>query len=425
MHKHRLVFALVLATLTAFGASAQTLREEVLKDPQASNNIYHVYEPRTAAMTPAPEGYTPFYISHYGRHGSRFLTGDYYFTGVREGFEKADSAGILSQKGKDLFKEFNIFVAEHDGVYGQLSPRGAREHRGISQRMFDRFTPVFNSKDRKMVHCVATTVPRCIISMANFATVLNDNNPSLDFTYTTGDKYYELLAKEYDDDSVYKGNQQMSDSLRRSILHYEKTFASLFTDPEKAKSLVGNPLRFINQIFSSGTGCQLLDYLNVDLLKYFDREELASFAIIRNNAVYCDLGNSKEFGEIVTSPAAELVRDFVRKADAAVEGNDVAADLRFGHDTGFLPFMGLIGIEGNDVRYPIGEASEHWSSYKYVCMASNFQMVFYHNAAGDVLVKLLYNEGEAAIKAVPAYKGGPYYKWSDLRNYLLGVAEGK
>jgi len=61
-----------------------------------------------------------------------------------------------------------------------------------------------------------------------------------------------------------------------------------------------------------------------------------------------------------------------------------------------------------------------WMCQDKVPMGSNLQMVFYHNDSGDVLVKMLYNEKETTIKAVPsAY--GPYYRWSTLREYLLSL----
>ncbi len=409
----------ILLALSLQTAHAQNLAELVHKDREASDNIYHPYFAAKGELTPAPDGFRPFYISHYGRHGSRYLTGDYYFTGVREGLEKADSAGLLTYKGKKLMEEFTKYVDEHKGVYGQLSPRGAREHRAIAARMFERFPSVFTNPYKTDIACVSSTVPRCLVSMANFTTALNDCNPALDFSFTTGDKYLELLSKGYDDERVSEGVRHMSDSLRKATLHYEKTFAVLFTDPAKAAELIGTPERFLNQVFSSGTACQCLDYLGVDLLKYFDIDELAALAVIRNNVVYGDLGNSLEYGDITAAPSAALVRDIVEKADEAIEyGSEKAADLRFGHDGGFVSLLSMIGTEGNYERYPLAEASEHWFSYRMVCMAANLQFIFYRNREGEVLVKILHNEAETSVREVPAFQG-PYYRWTDLRSYLL------
>ncbi|MDE6290331.1 MAG: hypothetical protein K2M16_02250, partial [Muribaculaceae bacterium] len=44
----------------------------------------------------------------------------------------------------------------------------------------------------------------------------------------------------------------------------------------------------------------------------------------------------------------------------------------------------------------------------------------YNNAEGDVLVKCLLNEQEVRLPANPV--SGPYYRWSDLRDYYLEKA---
>ena len=51
-------------------------------------------------------------------------------------------------------------------------------------------------------------------------------------------------------------------------------------------------------------------------------------------------------------------------------------------------------------------------------MATNMQIVFYRNGGGDVLVKVLYNEREAALVGLAPVKG-PYYRWQDVRSLLL------
>ena len=50
-------------------------------------------------LQPAPEGYEPFYISHYGRHGSRWLTNDARYTWVNQHF---DDDKNLTKLGKSV-----------------------------------------------------------------------------------------------------------------------------------------------------------------------------------------------------------------------------------------------------------------------------------------------------------------------------------
>ena len=55
--------------------NAQTAREEIAQNPCFSASNYLAYPGPTKELTKAPKGYKPFYISHYGRHGSRYLIG--------------------------------------------------------------------------------------------------------------------------------------------------------------------------------------------------------------------------------------------------------------------------------------------------------------------------------------------------------------
>lgn len=66
----------LLAVLTAGNAFAQQQRDPYIeaqlqqKRARAATNT-HSYEFLPTHDTPAPKGYKPVYISHYGRHGSR------------------------------------------------------------------------------------------------------------------------------------------------------------------------------------------------------------------------------------------------------------------------------------------------------------------------------------------------------------------
>ena len=77
--------------------------ERICQDRNFSASNYCIY-PDTIehVMTVPPSGKQPFYISHYGRHGSRYLNN-------RKGYDipynmlcKADSMGELTPTGKRI-----------------------------------------------------------------------------------------------------------------------------------------------------------------------------------------------------------------------------------------------------------------------------------------------------------------------------------
>ena len=50
-------------------------------------------------------------------------------------------------------------------------------------------------------------------------------------------------------------------------------------------------------------------------------------------------------------------------------------------------------------------------------MAANFQLVFYRDPVGRILVQGILNGRETCF---PALGPGPFYPWAQFRNYVLG-----
>ena len=81
MINRRILIALLtihcsLFTIIAF---AQTSKKEIFGDIYRTGSNYFAYPgPKAKALTKTPEGYVPFYISHYGRHGSRYMSNNEY-----------------------------------------------------------------------------------------------------------------------------------------------------------------------------------------------------------------------------------------------------------------------------------------------------------------------------------------------------------
>jgi len=429
MTKIRTIFASLAACVFAAAVcAAQDFQASVRQNPDRFAGVYHSYEYIPTADTPAPKGFKPFYISHYGRHGSRHQIGS---SGTRpyETIHEADSLGLLTDEGKKLAADMLRIFTEHQGMDGELSVRGGLEHAAIAARMQARFPDAFKDKSRTRVHCQASTVPRCLLSMANFTGSLKNSAPSLQFDFITGDKYLDLLAHDYFGEDDYAAQKShLNDSIVRANVDPSRVMKTFFKDDPKVDEVVTNRWSFMRYLFLYAAICQDLEYElgGLDIRHYLTDEELMGLAITYNERTYASYGNSLDFGDRITWAAKWLVEDFIARADAAIEsGSDVAADLRFGHDSGLLPLAGLLGLEGVSARYPVGQAYRNgYYVWERIPMGSNLQMVFYRSKKGEVLVKILYNERETAIPAVPAYQG-PYYRWSDLRAYLVSISEDK
>lgn len=408
-------FLLIFLTLSA---GAQDYRQIIRENPaRAAANLYY-YDYVETETTPAPKGYKPFYINHYGRHGSRYMSSSVETDAVRPVFEAADSAGLLTDAGNRFWNDLKAVLDEQEGMVGMLTSRGAREHRGMGERMARRFAPVFKGKDgREKVNCVSSTSPRCLLSMTNFTDALEENTSGLKFNYFTGSKYYAYLAyhPEVQEGLSLSGDQEMA--FRRAESKPEAILRHFFTEPEKLEELMGDPFIFERRLYMVSCMGHLTDYGKC-LLEHFPEDVLMKNWEARNARFYVAYSNSKELPHYASDVAAPLLKEMLKLMDAALqEGSDVAADLSFGHDVTLMPLISHLGIEGMHEKLSFDEVNGRWSASEFICMGSNIQFVFYRGKAGDVLVKILYNEKETSLPALEAFYG-PYYRWEDLRKYL-------
>ena len=93
----------LIATLTAIvfltTAASDPYSNALKADPYNAAGNYHPYPVPKYSDTKAPKGYTPFYVSHYGRHGSRYLIGATRYTHSTEMMDKLHEEGLLTAEG--------------------------------------------------------------------------------------------------------------------------------------------------------------------------------------------------------------------------------------------------------------------------------------------------------------------------------------
>ena len=90
-------FALVSAPAHAEKIPNEKLIEAFKQNPYRAAAGHNAYEaPAEVIDTPAPKGYKPFYVSHFGRHGSRFQGSESAYSGVCQTLDKLHEAGLLT-----------------------------------------------------------------------------------------------------------------------------------------------------------------------------------------------------------------------------------------------------------------------------------------------------------------------------------------
>lgn len=153
----------IVAIVTAFTCwMTAGVREDFKANPKLSANNYQAY-PTTGfpALTAAPAGYEPFFINHYGRHGSRWLINEKKYTYPLQMLEKGERNGKLTRRGQEVLDVLRQVHEASKGRLGELSDIGHEQHQQIAHRMFNNFPQVF--KDGAPVRARSTVVIRCIL----------------------------------------------------------------------------------------------------------------------------------------------------------------------------------------------------------------------------------------------------------------------
>ena len=246
MHKKKIYIALLIFILTGL-LFPQTTKEEFFKDTRLAGGLYCPYPYSGAVQTPAPEGYVPFYISHYGRHGSRYVISADCHTVPQKILDKALKDGKLTEAGKSLLERINILAADAAGRYGDLSPLGVREEKGIAERMFRSFPQVFSAraKGKCSIYSRSTQVPRCILSMSAFDERLTELNPEISVVQEAS------LRNKYlnnDCELITDTLKKIESAFLKQHFNPSRLIASLFSDTVYAKQKIEDPGHFAYQL---------------------------------------------------------------------------------------------------------------------------------------------------------------------------------
>ena len=425
--KHFITYITILA-FAVMTVNAATPRKQIIGNFDRSASKHYAYPFGTDVdipnLTPAPAGYEPFHIDHYGRHGSRWLTNGKTYERPLKQLTMAKEAGKLNLQGEVLLRQLSIVNEISRQRVGDLSDEGAEQHRAIAERMFRNFPEVFQGNAR--VDAKSTVIIRCILSMQNETMRLRTLNPEL--RINTDASYHDMyyMGWGYGEDTLAndlrKSVDPISDGMYEQYLHPERFIAQLVNDTAwAAANLDGRQLmRDVFDIAGSLQGHH--SFQDLSFYHYFSNSEIFELWRLKNIYWYIHWANAPQNGNRMPFIERALLWDMIQKAGAAIVTGERGAELRFGHETCVLPLACLMEID--NVNYSCDDLNtlhEHWQDYNIIPKACNIQMIFYRpvgtvgNSLNNVLVKVLFNEHEATLPTTPV--SGPYYRWSDLKDY--------
>ena len=404
-------------------AGAQVSRQEISKNHLLMGSNYLAYPgPEQEQLTPSPKGYEPFYLSHYGRHGSRHLINDSDYDKVYKTLLRGDTLGKLTPLGKDVLRRVTLLRTDAERRHGELTPLGALQHQEIGARMYERFPEVFAGK--APIDAKSTVVIRCILSMENALHSLLRKNPELDIRHDASEHdmwYMNFKDKALDERKMPEELSKTYDEFCRRHQHNDRLMNTLFNDNNYWKNEV-NAQDLSYHLFKLGSNIQSTELRGkVGLYDLFTEDELYDHWLQTNAWWYIHYGPCPLNGGISPYSQRNLLRVMIAEADSCLRLPHPGATLRYGHEVCVMPLACLLELD--DWGKPIADLEqlddEGWRCYKIFPMACNVQIVFYRptDGHGDILLKVLFNENEARLP-LPAVTG-PYYKWSDFKAYYL------
>ena len=413
------LFFVVLALPLAGQRPEGTAPAPVLPDWSKAAGLDLAYDMTPKALTPAPRGYKATYISHYGRHGSRYAYTAHSYTVPLEMLRDGAAADNLTQRGRKFLDELEAFWVKGQYKVGDLTPLGWEQHDWIARTMVKEFPGAFR-KGCRIDACSSPSV-RSILSMASECATFSRIVPKADI-YAHQSKLDIQATRpnegknpfRYDGPALDFPYGESSEAFfYRHFPMYKDVLGRLFKDPSASlKGRDAYDVFFYYYMLVAGMN-SLPEEERIDTEGLFTPEEYA---------ILWETDNYERFREYYPyqTPCSSIVDDMIAKADARLAEGSTGADLRFGHDHVLMSLLMIMDIDGfGTVPESQDEIGKYFRTYLSP-MATNIQMVFYTPVCkrdGDVLVKILLNGAETRFGAISTVFG-PYYRWSELRDYL-------
>lgn len=397
-----LLCIIFLYALPLAAQKCSELNTYIQKAYQRMGGIYYAYPvPPADCFAPAPEGYRLVCLSHYGRHGSRWMTSDKRYEWLWKQFEDEK---LLTRRGRGVRSRLKKICDNARGNGGQLSPVGVRQQQGLAARMASRFPQMFGSESR--VTARSSVVRRCRKSMEAFVEEMKALGIGARISMRTDSADMQWVSHESPDEMLLKLQTDKSWTLPTHRL-----LASLFRHPET----IADTARLFSELYAVASDLQDVDLPGVSLYDLFTPDEMRYCYQRSCREMRYENGWNLANHGIPAQCAANLWGNIVLCADSVLASGKPGVTLRFGHDTALYRLLSLLGAS------PVVDGSLNLEDL--VPMAANLQMLFYRNRQDSVVVAFYLNERPMSLHSVhPAFTldtwNVPFYSWTVLKRHL-------
>ena len=426
----KLIFTLILSIS---GLSCLAQPEVVLGDPFKSSGLDNIYDFDAQICTAAPKGYEAFYISHYGRHGSRYPYTATVATALLDMLHEAEGKENLSEYGSGLMARLELFMEKAGNHIGELTDLGRQQQYRLAGEMAERYPQAF--RKGSVVTAQASSSSRSILSMASFCTALARKCPSIRIDQFQGFAETQATAPNMGRNPLRIKGPGLGNPYRESPAEFmQRRF------PEFTETVLGKMFRDPYAALGDRDVQYLMDHIymligGMNSLPDGVRMDFSDIATPETLARMWELDNYQRFCEYIdyTASCCSVFKDIIERADARLaladhgraEGRAEGADLRFGHDHVLMSLLMIADIDS------FGELPENPDELGHVFqtfrspMAANLHFVFYRpkNGRGPILTGLSLNGQPARLSALDKELGlspdeSAFYRWDDVKAWF-------
>lgn len=412
----KIILLVISSLLLGFAAFSQDkVREDSIlaANPNRIYGYNDVIRPEEfQAPSKAPKGYEPFYIAHYGRHGSRFAWNSRTYTWIDEVLTAQKEKGNLTELGLELQKDYKVFAQICTPQTGDLTRKGWNQHNAIAKHMYKSYPKLF--KRNPKIFAASSSSFRAMMSMSAFCVGLKECDPKLDLYEQMSSLYFDECIPESGSNPNKLGPQDRlprkcaseTGAYTDKLVDVDAIAYRIFKDPDAA--LGTQKGSFIYELNMAYIGVNSLDF-EAKLPEVFTFEEFKGFYLSDCVYFYNSMSDALDYGA--------LIKRLVELADDALAQDRPSVNLRFGHDYILDRYLSLAGVNNFGKEIPSIDYAYVYYPVREVPMGCNIQFVFYKSKKSpEVLVKAVLNGKEGTLPVEPVE--GCFYKWSDYKAFL-------
>lgn len=406
-----------------------------------------------------PAGFSPVFVEHVARHGSRAMTSSKSGDLSLQIWEKARAEGALTPLGEAFGPVVKDILAANEKLgYGNLSARGQREHREMAVRVAQRLPALFKriGERSERIDVVSSGKDRAVDSARNFAESLAAQSAAIaaQINPARADPdllYFHKSAKNADYQAYLADDAQLHtvqerlqglEPIHKAARHLlERLYKPAFVDElvagkltlansakGKSKNKDGGSAHAIGEVDAAVAVYDLYQIApgmsgegDWNMPRFVTHEDADTFAYLDDAQSFYEKGPGFQGRDITYRMAGVLLDDFFAKVDdvIAARGN-FGAVFRFTHAEDIIPLAALMHLPGstkqNVPEQLFDYANNPWRGAYVAPLGANVQW----DVFGDgkrYLVRMLYDEKETAFKdgCKPISPGSFFYDYGELR----------